>query len=78
MSAFAKASKLILNVLDSHGKLSQKQIAECSGIPERTVRYNLSRLLEKGLVREQLVWADLRQKRFERGERLCLNQCFLQ
>jgi len=71
VNAFAKASELILTVLDSHGKLSQKQIVERSGVPERTVRYNLKLLLEKGLVRERLFWQDLRQKEFEKGDRLC-------
>ena len=73
MSAFARASKLILEVLDSHGKLSQKQIAYCSAIPKRTVRYNLRALKEKGLVKESIVWRDLRQKEFERGDGLCLS-----
>ncbi len=72
---FAKSSELILNVLDSHGKLSQKQIANRSKIPKRTVRYNLRQLIEKGLVRESLVWDDLRQKQFERGAGFCLIQC---
>ena len=72
---FAKSSELILNVLNSHGKLSQKQIANCIKIPERTIRYNLRQLINRGLVRESLVWADLRQKEFELGDSLCLSIC---
>tara|TARA_Y100000310_G_C20672385_1_gene811015 strand:- start:71 stop:298 length:228 start_codon:yes stop_codon:yes gene_type:complete len=72
VSAFVKASELILSVLNSHGKLSQKQIVQHSQVPERTVRYNLSKLLEQGLVRERIVWGDLRQKEFELGDALCL------
>lgn len=72
---FAKSSELILNVLNSRGKLSQKEIANCIKIPKRTIRYNLRQLIGKGLVRESIVWADLRQKQFERGGELCLIQC---
>jgi predicted ArsR family transcriptional regulator len=70
---FAKSSELILNVLNSHGKLSQKEIANRIKIPGRTIRYNLKQLIDRGLVRESLVWQDLRQKQFERGDELCLN-----
>jgi len=65
VSVFAKASKLILFVLDSHGTLSPSQIVHCSGVPERTIRHNLQRLKEANLVREKVVWADLRQRRYE-------------
>jgi len=78
VSDFANSSKLILSVLDSNQRLSQKQISLFTGIPERTVRHSLKLLAEKGLVREQLVWGDLRQKLFERGDALCLNLFFPQ
>jgi len=73
VSDFASSSKLILRVLDSNRRLSQKEISAFTGVPERTVRHSLKRLAEKGLVREQPVWSDLRQKLFERGDALCLN-----
>jgi len=72
VSAFAKASELILDILASHRKLSQKGIATYGKIPARTVRYNLKQLVQKGLVRESIVWNDLRQKEFELGDGLCL------
>ncbi|MCX6799477.1 MAG: winged helix-turn-helix domain-containing protein [Candidatus Diapherotrites archaeon] len=75
MSDFANSSKLILSVLDSNRRLSQKEISAFTGVPERTVRHGLKRLMEKGLVRELVVWSDLRQKLFERGEALCLKAC---
>lgn len=65
MSDFAKSSKLILSVLNSHGTLSQFQIAHCSRIPKRTVRHNLRKMREANLVREKIAWNDLRQKLYE-------------
>jgi len=43
---------------------TRQQLLEITGLPERTLRYNLSILKEQGLVEELPVWADMRRKIF--------------
>ena len=62
------SASLILLAIRTHGPLSQKSIVLQTGIPERTVRYNLSRLALFGLIEEKPNCNDLREKLYsERG-----------
>ena len=50
----------IIKVLDMHGPMTQKQILAAVDQPERTVRYGIRRLLEKGILKKMSNLSDMR------------------
>ncbi len=59
------SSKLLLKTLEYEGSLTQKEIAEKTMLPDRTVRLALSHLLEKGYVKRRTSLRDTRQRIYE-------------
>ncbi len=53
--------KLILNVLENRGPLTQKEIAAVTRLPARTVRYALNRLKNEDILEEHEYFQDARQ-----------------
>ncbi len=53
--------KLILNILENHGALTQKEITRVSRLPTRTVRYALCRLKSEDILEEREYFLDARQ-----------------
>ncbi|MHA1589211.1 MAG: hypothetical protein ACTSVA_01220 [Candidatus Njordarchaeales archaeon] len=56
------SAKFVLKVLEYEGPLTQKDLIEKTMLPDRTVRYALSLLISKGLVKEDLLNRDARKK----------------
>lgn len=56
------SAKLVYRILKYEGELTGKEISEETLLADRTVRYALSRLGEKGLVEERMSFQDARQK----------------
>jgi transcription initiation factor IIE alpha subunit len=52
---------VVLQVLETRGPLTHKQLVEATPIPARTVRFALTRLLEHGSVEERPSFRDSRQ-----------------
>ncbi|MCG3220138.1 MAG: hypothetical protein H7645_08710 [Candidatus Heimdallarchaeota archaeon] len=50
----------IIKVLDISGPMTQKQILGSVDQPERTVRYGIRRLLEKGILKKMSNLSDMR------------------
>jgi len=59
------SSKLLLKTLEYEGALTQKDLANKTLLPARTVRLALSHLLEKGYVKKKVSIRDARQKIYE-------------
>ncbi|WP_342626790.1 MarR family transcriptional regulator [Methanohalophilus mahii] len=55
------SAKLVLKVLEYGGYLTQKEIAEESYLPPRTVRYALNRLKDERFLQERFYFKDARQ-----------------
>lgn len=62
------SSKLLLKTLEYEGELTQRDLANKTLLPERTVRLALSHLLEKGYVKKKISIRDARQKIYEISE----------
>jgi len=56
------SAKLVAKVLEMDGPLAQAEVAEESLLPDRTVRYALTRLEERGLVSSQYSLQDARKQ----------------
>jgi NAD+ kinase len=56
------SAKFVLKMLKIYGESSVKELAERTGLSERTVRYALSVLMRKGLVRRLVNLRDTRQR----------------
>lgn len=56
------SAKLVAKVLETEAPLSQANLAEESLLPDRTVRYALSRLEDHGLVRSRYSLQDARKQ----------------
>jgi DNA-binding MarR family transcriptional regulator len=56
------SAKLVAKVLDYEDTLTQSQIAAESLLPERTVRYALTRLEEQGVVSSRFSFSDARKR----------------
>ncbi len=54
------SAKFVFKILEYNGLFTQKEIAEESGLPNRTVRYALNILNEEGLI-EKRIHRDARQ-----------------
>jgi len=59
------SSKLLLKTLEYEGALTQKDLANKTLLPARTVRLALSHLLKKGYVKKKISIRDARQKIYE-------------
>ncbi|MCD6357806.1 MAG: NAD(+)/NADH kinase [Thermoproteales archaeon] len=59
------SAKFVLKMLELKGPMSAREIAELTLLPERTVRYALSELLRRGLVRRSTSLRDARQVYYE-------------
>jgi len=55
------SAKLVYKVLEYDGPLTQKRIVEETMLSARTVRYALERLEDRGVVDEDIYFADARQ-----------------
>ena len=55
------SAKLVFKILSYEGDLTQKEIINATGLPERTVRYALELLLRKGLITQSPYLNDARQ-----------------
>jgi|GEM_PF-518114 len=55
------SAKLVFKVLEYGGLLTQKEIAEESYLPPRTIRYALGRLKDEGFLQERFYFKDARQ-----------------
>ena len=61
IEGFSPSMKLILNILENHGPLTQKEIAKVTRLPSRTVRYALNRLKDEDILEEHEYFQDARQ-----------------
>ncbi len=61
IEGFSPSMKLILNILENCGPLTQKEITKVTRLPTRTVRYALSRLKEEKILEEREYFQDARQ-----------------
>ncbi|NJD78788.1 MAG: winged helix-turn-helix domain-containing protein [Candidatus Methanoperedens sp.] len=61
VEGFSPSMKLILNILENRGPLTQKEIAIVTRLPARTVRYALSRLKDEDILEEREYFQDARQ-----------------
>ncbi len=61
IEGFSPSMKLILNILENRGALTQKEIAKVTRLPTRTVRYALSRLKDEEVLEECEYFQDARQ-----------------
>ena len=59
------SSKLLLKTLEYEGAMTQKDLANKTLLPDRTVRLALSHLLAKGYVKKKVSIRDARQKIYE-------------
>jgi NAD+ kinase len=59
------SAKLILKTLEYEGALSQKELAERTMLPERTIRLSLSHLVGQGYVKKKTSLRDARQRIYE-------------
>ncbi|MCM1986773.1 winged helix-turn-helix transcriptional regulator [Methanococcoides seepicolus] len=55
------SAKLVFKVLEYGGLLTQKEIAEQSYLPPRTIRYALGRLKDEDFLQERFYFKDARQ-----------------
>lgn len=59
------SAKLLLKTLEYEGSLTQKDLANKTLLPERTIRLSLRHLLEKGYIKRRISIRDARQKMYE-------------
>ena len=62
LSDLPPSAKLVAKVLETDAPLSQGDLAEESLLPDRTVRYALNRLEERGLVGSRHSFRDARKQ----------------
>jgi DNA-binding MarR family transcriptional regulator len=62
LSDLPPSAKLVAKVLETDAPLSQGDLAEESLLPDRTVRYALNRLEERGLVASRHSFRDARKQ----------------
>ncbi len=55
------SAKLVFKILSYEGNLTQKEVINATGLPERTVRYALELLLKKGIITQSPYLNDARQ-----------------
>lgn len=59
------SSKLLLKILEYEGAMTQKDLAQKTVLPDRTVRLALRHLLDKGYIKKKVSIRDARQKIYE-------------
>lgn len=62
LTNLTNSSKLILKVVVSNGRTTQKDLLENTALAPRTIRYALSRLKELGLLKEAVSLDDTRKR----------------
>lgn len=60
----APSAKLVYYVLEMEGSMTQSELREASRLPPRTSRDAISRLLEAGIIEEDLHYQDMRMRRY--------------
>ncbi|RMF31532.1 MAG: winged helix-turn-helix transcriptional regulator [Candidatus Nitrosothermus koennekii] len=65
MLGMPPSAKLVLKILEYEGPMSQRDLADRTMLPERTVRLALSHLLNKGYVKKRVSLRDARQRIYE-------------
>ena len=55
------SAKLVFNVLESDGPMTQKDLISKTGLPTNTVRYALGKLKEESVIKECFYFPDARQ-----------------
>lgn len=58
------SAKLVAKTLEYEGTMTQRQLAEESMLPSRTVRYALSRLEDAGVIDSRFSFADARKRMY--------------
>jgi DNA-binding MarR family transcriptional regulator len=61
IGSFSPSMKLILNILENRGPLTQKEITKVTRLPTRTVRYALNRLKQEDILEKHEYFQDARQ-----------------
>lgn len=61
IGGFSPSMKLVVNILENHGAMTQKEITRITHLPARTVRYALNRLKEEDFLEEREYYQDARQ-----------------
>lgn len=59
------SSKLVAKTLEYNGRLTQRQLAEKTLLPQRTVRSALSRLEEANVISSEISFVDARKQVYE-------------
>ena len=67
-SVLTPSSQKVLAALASSNNLTVEQTREKTGLSERTLRFALSKLKERGLVSEVILFSDRRKKVFKLKE----------
>ena len=67
--ALPESSKRVLAVLSSSQSLGFTQLRKRTGLSERTLRFALARLKERGLVHEVFLIGDTRKKLIRIGDK---------
>jgi len=58
----APSAKLVVKILEHEGESTQSDLVESTLLPQRTVRYALTQLEEKGIVDARISFRDARQR----------------
>lgn len=61
IEGFSPSMKLIINILENRGALTQKEITKATHLPARTVRYALNRLKNEDFLEVREHFLDARQ-----------------
>lgn len=61
IEGFSPSMKLIINILENRGALTQKEITKATHLPARTVRYALNRLKSEDFLEIREHFLDARQ-----------------
>jgi DNA-binding Lrp family transcriptional regulator len=69
------SAKLVYKVLEYDGPMTQKELVTESMLSARTVRYALDRLDERGVVDEEIYFADARQSLYQLAPDPCACSC---
>jgi len=65
INGFSPSMRLVLHILETHGPLTQKEIAKITHLPSRTVRYALKRLKDEDVLEEREYFQDARQRLYQ-------------
>ncbi|RLF89500.1 hypothetical protein DRN43_03675 [Thermococci archaeon] len=63
--ALPESAEKVLEILEASGALSSRELSLKSRMPERTIRYALRILKEKGFVEEIYLLGDTRKRRYK-------------